>query len=486
MSVRTRFQSFRFVTHGAAAGGIALLMSSALGCSEDETVSPAPGGPPPGPEEWNRDVTRPADTEAVEKRSACAYAAGALPAETHGASQPSGDEIPIDHIVIMMMENRSFDHYFQKLPEYGQPDVDVAPADYENPDTEGAPAGIFHDEQYCFVDTNHSWNGTHRQVNGGLMDGFVVTSDGEHERPTDGSLSLFDGRRALGYHDGDDLPFYYWLANEFAIGDRYFSSVQGPTLVNRMYLYGSSSFGEVINTFVSERTTLMDQMAQREVDWKIYATGTPGFGTFVDDMLEYSKDHLRHVDDFIADAEAGRLPQVSFIDPNLARSSYDNDDEHPPAMAQVGQRLVARVLDALTKSPHWPRSAFFLTYDEHGGLYDHVAPPPACPPDDIAPKLADGDEQGAFDEYGVRVPFIVVSPYAKPHYVGHQVYDHTSITRFIQARFVMPALSGRDANAEAPWDMFDFEQPSFLEPPDIVIPEVPADKLEACKALFGP
>jgi len=466
--------------------GAALALLASLGCSSsEERVSPAIA-PRPGPEEWNREVQRPSDAEAADKRSACAYGAGALPAETHGASRPSGEQIPIDHIVVMMMENRSFDHYFQKLPEYGQPEVDVAPDDYKNPDTEGAPTGLFHDRQYCFVDTNHSWNGTHRQVNAGKMDGFIVTNDGEHERPTDGTLDLLDGRRALGYYDGEDLPFYYWLANEFAIGDRYFSSVQGPTLVNRMYLYGASSFGEVINTFVSERTTLIDNLEKREVDWKIYATGTPGFSSFVDDMIEYSADHLRHVDDFMADAKAGRLPQVSFVDPNIGRSSYDNDDEHPPAMAQVGQRLVARVLDALTKSPHWPRSAFFLSYDEHGGLYDHVVPPPACPPDDIPPELADGDEPGAFDEYGVRVPFIVVSPYAKPHYVGHQVYDHTSITRFIEARFVLPALSGRDANAEAPWDMFDFDAPSFATPPTIALPNVPTDKLEACKAIFGP
>src|SRR5690606_26380105 len=139
--------------------------------------------------------------------------------------------------------------------------------------------------------------------------------------------------------------------------------------------------------------------------------------------------------------------------------------------------------DALTKSPVWARSALFLTYDEHGGLYDHVEPPPACPPDEHVVPLDDGTEP-SFDHYGIRVPFIVVSPYAKPHHVSHRVYDHTSILRFIEARFVMPAMTARDANAEAPWDMFDFSSPAFADPPAIAIPPVDQAKLDACRAIF--
>ena len=123
-----------------------------------------------------------------------------------------------------------------------------------------------------------------------------------------------------------------------------------------------------------------------------------------------------------------------------------------------------------------------MTYDEHGGLYDHVAPPKACPPDEIAPILNEKDTPAQFDEYGVRVPFIVVSPFAKRHYVSHTVYDHTSILRFVEARFVLPALSHRDANAMAPFDLFDFDRPTL--PPTITLPTVDEGKLELCRSVF--
>ena len=112
--------------------------------------------------------------------------------------------------------------------------------------------------------------------------------------------------------------------------------------------------------------------------------------------------------------------------------------------------------------------------------------PPACPPDDLDVQLAPGDPAEKFDELGVRVPMMVVSPYAKKHHVSHDVYDHTSILRFVEARFVMPALSDRDANAEAPWEMFDFENPPHATPPAITMPTVAQEKLDACQAIFEP
>jgi phospholipase C len=188
-------------------------------------------------------VTPPSDSEAEDKRASCAYEADSLPAETQGASHPMGSDIPIDHVIVLMMENRSFDHYFQKLPEYGQPDADVAPANFSNPDPDDVSVPIFHQTEYCFVDTNHEYEGTHTQVNGGAMDGFVITNENHNEEPVNGNPEMRSGTRAMGYYDDTDLPFYYWLANEFAIGDRYFCSVQAPTWPNRMYLMASTSWG---------------------------------------------------------------------------------------------------------------------------------------------------------------------------------------------------------------------------------------------------
>ena len=465
---------------------LALLALAALplsGCSGDDPPAAEPA-PLPGPAEWNREVTPPSDDEAIAQRSSCGYVAGMLPEETQGASRPSGAEIPVDHILVLMMENRSFDHYFQKLPEYGQPDVEVAPPGFTNPDPDGNPVAPFHDTTHCFVDTNHGWAGVHAQVNGGAMDGFVTTNEGWHEVPANGTLDMVSGTRAMGHYDETDLPFYYWLANEFSIADHYHCSMLGPTFPNRMFLYASTSFGHTSNQLITPEKTLMDYLELRQIDWKIYAGATPGFGVFIGQLLKYQPDHLRTIDDYFADAAAGTLPQVAFIDPALGREGYAQNDEHPPAIAAVGEAFTATIVDALARSPSWPKSALFVTYDEHGGLYDHVVPPAACPPDDHPPDIAPGGPEGGFDQLGVRVPMMVVSPFAKKHFVGHRTYDHTSIVRFIQSRFVIPSLTHRDANAEAPWEMFDFDAPPHATPPQIPIPTVDQAKIDACAAIF--
>jgi phospholipase C len=143
------------------------------------------------------------------------------------------------------------------------------------------------------------------------------------------------------------------------------------------------------------------------------------------------------------------------------------------------------VVKAVMASPQWSHTALILTFDEHGGIYDHVPPPPACAPDGIAPITNPSDNApGGFDRYGVRVPLIVISPYARPHFVSHAVYDHTSITRFIETRFKLPALTARDANADPLTDLFDFSKAAFATPPSL--PEATLDpaKVAECMALY--
>jgi phospholipase C len=192
--------------------------------------------------------------------------------------------------------------------------------------------------------------------------------------------------------------------------------------------------------------------------------------------------HFRPLSRFFEDAARGTLPAYAFVE-----SSYggpDATDEHPPSDIQLGQRFVARVVRALTKSALWPRSALFLMYDEPGGFFDHVPPPSACVPDTIEPQLEARHVRARFDRLGMRVPFIVVSPFAKRHYVSHRVYSHSSVPRLVQARFELPALSARDANADAPFDLFDFQTPAFLTPP--ALPEATVDEaaLRLCRARF--
>jgi phospholipase C len=141
---------------------------------------------------------------------------------------------------------------------------------------------------------------------------------------------------------------------------------------------------------------------------------------------------------------------------------------------------------ALMASPAWPRTALFITYDEHGGFADHVPPPDACPPDDMGPRDENGAPRatGSFTHYGFRVPFIVVSPYARPGFVSHAVYDHGSILRFVEARFDLPAMTGRDANANVPMEMFDFQGAPNRAPPTLPPGGYADDAQRACGQMF--
>lgn len=442
------------------------------------------------PPDWNKPVTAPTDADAAAKRASCGYEKGALPAETQGASAPMGKDIPVDTIVVMMMENRSFDHYFQGAAKAGLTDIEVAPDGSQNLDPDGVSVPIFRDNTLCFVDTAHGWDAVHQQINGGKMDGFVTSNDATHEMPIPGiPLSMMTGNRAMGHYEEADVPFMYWAAKTFAIGDHYHASVPGPTWPNRMYLYAASSFGRAHNAFPENvEATLFDHLDVRGVPFRIYRSETPCYAIFPDRMIKIlNTEKVADLEQFYTDAASGTLPPVVFIDAGFSiddKESYMQEDEHPPAIMEYGQRVMAKVAQAMIKSPQWKRSAMFVTYDEHGGLYDHVVPPKACPPDAFPPdKGAPGD---GFDMLGVRVPLLVISPFAKKRFVGHHVYDHTSITRFIESRFTLPALSGRDANAEALWEMFDFASAPSSDPPAVPMPAIDAARTSACKALWNP
>lgn len=393
----------------------------------------------------------------AQKRSRCAFRAGATPRDTLDAADLIGTQIPIDHFVVVLQENRSFDHYFQKLPAFGQPDVDVAPASFENadPSDEGEIVHPFLLSDPCLADVPHNFIAVQHQLGEGKMGGFLTSGNP-------------GGRRSLGYYDQSTLGYYYALANTFAIGDRYFASVPGPTFPNRMFFLSASSFGHAKNTpppARDEERTLLHQLEEKGISWTVYAEG----GTFEEDIyprLRQEKgSHFRPVSEFYADAQAGRLPFFSWIE-----SAYDGEratDEHAPANVQLGQAFVARVIASVMNSSTWPRTALFLTYDEHGGFFDHVTPPKACPPDDNPVRMNGIATDTRFDHLGVRVPFVVVSPFAKAHFVSHRVHAHTSVLRFVQARAELPALTDRDANDDPPYEFFDFEHPPFLIPPSL-------------------
>ena len=392
----------------------------------------------------------------AETPAACPFGPGALPADTLPPGAPHGSAIPINHIVVLMQENRSFDHYFAHLA--GR-DIDRPARGTSSPNPlGGAPVGLFHQHNYCEVaDLEHGWNATHREWNGGAMDGFAI----ENADPADPS-----GARTMGHYRKRDLKFYHKLYRTFAMSDRHFCSVLGPTFPNRHYLLSGTSAGHIRNDLVTAtHTSVFESLDAAAVTWKIYASDL-AFGL----LYTYVQAHQANVApiaQFYIDAAAGVLPQVTFVDPLFFGDETNQTDEHPPSNVQLGQAFVAGVVQAMFQSPNWQDSALFITYDEHGGFYDHVPPPPACEPDAVPPNLQPGDVVAAFDRYGIRVPFVVVSPFARRKYVSHTVTDQTSVLRFIETRFDLPALTNRDANASPMLDLFDFAAPPFMIPPQL-------------------
>jgi len=366
----------------------------------------------------------------------CAFAGGALPAATIGMSETERRAIPITHVVVVMQENRSFDQYFGKLPAEGQPDADGIPPDYSNPDLAGIPVAAHHLESTCVRDDPpHQWNDMHAQWNGGQMDGFVRVSARAHG----------DGRDAVGFYDSRDLPFYYWLARTFAISDRHFSPVLSGTWHNRHFLYAATSRRTGKTGQLTGVQTIFTALDRVHVGWRVYSERGVR-----QDCIGWVRPHpkVKGFERFVADLTAGDLPPVTFVDPA-------DTDEHPPNDIQNGEAWFRRIYLAATASPLWPRLAIFLTYDEAGGFFDHVPPPPACPP---RPELVD------FDRLGTRVPFLVVSPWARPHHVSHRTTDHTALLKLIELLHDLPALSARDANSSALLELFDFDAPRLLQP----------------------
>jgi phospholipase C len=410
---------------------------------------------------------------------AATFAQGASAVSPKAAAPPApstGDISKINHVVVLMQENRSFDSYFSQLHFDGQPKSSVE-SQQPNPTPLGGPGihPFLTTDQCTVADLDHGWDATHREIDGGKMDGFTT----ENAVPADPS-----GSRAMGYFNGQTLPFYYDTANQFAVADRYFASVPGPTYPNRFYLLTGTSFGYVSNvTKVYNQKTIFESLEDAGVSWKIYLTSLQ-----VEVLFQFVQDHqvghLFPISQYYTDAANGNLPQVSFLESDPFGDVNHESDEHPPANVQVGEKFTHDAMDALVHSPNWSSSAFFLTYDEHGGYYDHVTPPAAVPPDDIPPMVPPGDPFNQFNQLGVRVPTMVVSPYAKAHYVSHTVFDHTSILKFIETRFGLAPLTRRDAAANNMTDMFDF---SHISHPNPVLANAPIDPAgEAlCQQLHG-
>jgi phospholipase C len=454
------------------------------------------------------------------------------PGDRPDPTRPAGtDLLPrVKHIVVLMMENHSFDNYLGTLGRgEGFPrDADGAP-EAENPASDGTMIRAYHARSTKQAPSGapcQSWTASHTQWAEGKMNGFVTST--EQAAPAD------DKAAAMAYWTDQDLPFYHGLARTFPLADHWFSSCLGPTFPNRRFLLAGTANGLMDDLPVNlldrpKAGTIMDMLTRHGISWVNYRPagsdqsefrrfvryrrrrtrhhltslgrplrqGTQGFkrdlqftsAIYPLGMASYMA-HVRGIDQFFADADSGNLPSFCIVDPDFRRYSEEN-----PQDIQKGESFAAEVINRVMRGPAWADTLLIWTYDENGGYYDHVAPPAAVPPDDVrghsrvahpspvrsllkvlypgyvrqAEKIVIGPD--TYDTYGFRVPAVVVSPYARPDCVLSDVFDHTSVLKLVEEKWNLPALTRRDAAATSPLGALDLTAPpAFLTPPELPAP----------------
>ena len=456
-----------------------------------------------------------------------------------GGPPPTGNSLQtsVNHIVFMAQENRSFDHYFgamrQYWADYGYPDQafnglpqfptssPTGPAP-TNPgcdpafafpgsdctiDSQSPTVQSYHLKTQCVENPSPSWNESHVDLSlsdptaapgsnpASFLDGFVYTA-AHDARTIQPPFNDVTGQRSMGYYDGSDLNYYYYMASNFATSDSWFSPVMTRTPPNRMYLIAGTSQGHAYelraNSTLLTAKTIFEQMQDAGVTWKIYVhPGANGCTTptclyqlsyiqnftYGQTILSQFPENILPDSQYLKDAENGTLPQVAMIEPpsevGLDEHPADYDADPPCCSVQAGANYVSSLVSALMNGPSWKDSIFVLTFDEFGGFYDHVPPQPAKSPDGIKPNdLLPGDVCTSvtgptcdFVYTGYRIPLIVISPFTRKHYVSHTIADYTAILKLIETRFNLNALTSRDADQMDMTEFFDFANPSWATPP---------------------
>lgn len=380
----------------------------------------------------------------------------ALAVEAYNASRSIRD---VKHIVILMQENRSFDHYFgaRQLLE-GQPDVDGLTGEESNPDGQGNDIFVAKLDNYEPEDPPHEWEPVHSQWNNGANDGFVI-----QQIATNGEAIKHE---VMGYHTRDDIPVLYALADEYTLCDRWFCSLLGPTWPNRYYVHCGSSSGRQSNTpAIPLPTTIQDVCDDGGISNMNYYGDVPWkWGAFP--IVGFSGTDS--FDEFFDRLDAGELEQVVIIDP-----SFTSNDDHPSHNITLGQALISTVYQALAQSQYWEKCLLVITYDEHGGFYDHVAPPTT--PDSTGPE---------FGQQGFRVPSVVIGPHVRKGCVVHTVFDHASIPATITRKFGLPEMNERTAGVN---DLADCIDPNKIDNPSppAPLPKVVIDNIDEVMARVG-
>ncbi len=352
----------------------------------------------------------------------------------------------IEHIVVVMMENRSFDHFLGWLPH-----ANGKQAGLRYPD----PAGVMHatyplapDYQGCgHPDPDHSYEGGRIEYDNGACDGWLK----------DTSNDIY----AIGYYTQQDLAFFGQAAPRWQAFDQYFAAILAETYPNRFYQHAAQTDRLHNSSTTSTLPTIWDRLAAAGLTGRYYYGDIPFLALWGTKYLPIS----RPVSAFLADCAAGTLPQVSYVDPRfLDESSGTSGDDHPHADIRNGEAFLNTVYQAVTTSPNWPHTALVINYDEWGGFFDHVAPAAApIPPADQAAGNTDGLR-------GFRVPSLLISPWSRRGSVSHTLFDHTSVLKMIEWRWGLSPLTVRDATANNLASVLNFTAPNLVAPSFLVPP----------------
>jgi phospholipase C len=344
----------------------------------------------------------------------------------------------IEHVVVLTMENRSFDHFLGWLPG-----ADGEQAGLTYPDASGAlhaTHALAPDFQGCaFQDPDHSYQGGRVQYDGGRNDGWLRTSD----------------VYAIGYYTQADLAFLGRAAPMWTALDHYHPSILSETFPNRIYQHAAQA-DRISNTLdLSTLPTIWDRLAEKGLKGRYYYSDVPFLALWGPKYVGISA----RIDQFYADARAGTLPEVAYVDGEFAQEATGTgNDDHPHVDVRAGEKFMADVYAAVTQSPEWPSTVLVVAFDEWGGFFDHVPPPTA----DIPPATrAAGDVDGRL---GFRVPALLIAPWARRSHVAHAQYDHTSVLRMIEANWGLAPLTSRDASAANLADELDLAHPSTDAP----------------------
>jgi phospholipase C len=365
-----------------------------------------------------------------------------------GSTRASASTLPsdprtsgIDHIVVVMMENRSFDHFVGWTKGADGKQAGLTYTD---------KAGVAHATQHLtefqgcgFNDPDHSFEGGRVELNGGRCDGWLRA----------GTNDAF----SIGYYQSADLNFYGRAVPQWTTFDRYFSPTMAETYPNRFYQHSAQTDRTHNSTVTATMPTIWDRLADAGVSRRYYFSDVPFLALYGSKYVPISSPFSQ----FLTDAAAGTLPAVSFVDPKfLDEGSGSSADDHPHADIRAGQAFLNSIYKAVTSGPKWSRTALVINYDEWGGFFDHVAPGSAP---DARPDLGTGLR-------GFRVPCVLISPRARRGYVSHNTYDHTSVLKMIEWRFGLKSLTVRDAAAANLAEVLDFKSAPNLTAPSYPVP----------------